>query len=272
MKRLMVISALMLALLAPCPVQAASWRQFTELQERYYHLDNKKYRGIVCQVEVSLVRDIVEQIKEQLAPLEEKIEITEDLSQFNMLYTPGKGLSFIQPDLDIRLTTVDGVADPWGVRYAIDETKAGFQQQIDSIIEYTRGIFDEYTTPQQEDYEDLMVDHADGMAMARYRKDGSGFLEEHQGVSVEIQQDEQGNEIFFNKRYEQTVDGKLLLMSKSAVTDLPAITLKTDTTIQYQDVGHVVFPGRIQTRFEQTTKSAVQKDLLDIQFINCTIR
>ena len=105
----------------------SEWEKFIELKERYYYLDKQQFNEISCIVEVPLIVNLIEQIKKQLAPLKENVEIRENPSTFVLTYSPQSGLSFSNPEFDIILKNKEGIADPERVNNGIKNGFAGQQ-------------------------------------------------------------------------------------------------------------------------------------------------
>lgn len=248
------------------------WEKYSNLKERYYYLDKQQFNEIACVIEVPLVANLIEQIKKQLAPLQGKVEIRENLSSFVLTYSPKSGLRFSDPEIDIILKNKEGIADPEKVDNGIGMMKNGFKMQVDGVKNVLSGIFDDYCYPQKEKYEDLVVNKNNGGFIVKYIREKSKVTENYLGNTIEISQDGTIAKINATQKYVATSDNKLILEEGSSVITQPAGTIKTDFEIEYQQVGNIVFPKKIKAIFEQNIQTISQKGTIDINLKYCEIK
>lgn len=250
----------------------AEWDRLLKLKDRYYYLDKQQFNEISCVIEVPLMANIIEQIKKQLDPLQEKVEIRENLSNFVLTYSPKTGLSFSDPEFNIILKSKEGIADPERVNNGIGMMKTGFKQQVDGVKIVLRGIFDDYCYPQKEKYKDLVVTKNIGGFIVKYIRENSNVTENYLGNTIETFQDGTIAKIKATQKYLATSDNKLILEEGSAVITQPSGTIKTDFEIEYQEVENIVFPKKIKALFEQNIQTISQKGTIDINLKYCELK
>ncbi len=242
----------------------SEWETFLKLKDRYYYLDKQQFDKISCVIEVPLMANLIEQIKKQLAPLQEKVEIIENLSSFALTYSPKSGLSFSDPEFDIILKNKEGIADPEKVEKGIGMMKNGFKMQVDGIKNILSGIFDDYCYPRQENYKDLVVTKNREGFIVKYIRENSNVTENYLGNTIKTFQDGISAKINAAQKYFATSNNKLILKQGSALITQPTGTIKTDFEIEYQEIENIVFPKKIKTLFEQNIQTISQKGTVDI--------
>jgi hypothetical protein len=247
----------------------SEWEKFIKLKERYYYLDKQQFNEISCIVEVPLIVNLIEQIKKQLAPLQEKVEIRENLSTFVLTYSPQSGLSFTDPEFDIILKNKGGIADPERVNNGINMMKNGFKMQVDGVKSILKGLFDDYSYPQKEKYKDLVVTKNREGFIVKYTKENNKFTETYHENTINTSQEGGSTKIKSTQKYVTTINKKLILGKGSASINQPAGNVKMDISIEYQDIGNIVFPKNIKSIFEQTIQSISQKGTFDIVLKKC---
>lgn len=250
----------------------AEWEKFMKLKDRYYYLDKQQINEISCVIEVPLMTNIVEQVKKQLAPFQNKIEIRENLSSFVLTYSPKTGLSFSDPEFTIILKSKEGIADPARVNNEIGMMTTGFKQQVDGVKNILSEIFDNYCYPLKEKYKDLVVTKNKGGFIVKYIRENSNVTENYLGNTIETSQDGLSAKINATQKYLATSNNKLILEEESALITQPAGTIKTDLEIEYQEVENIVFPKNIKALVEQNIQTISQKGTIDINLKYCEIK
>ena len=250
----------------------SEWEKFIELKERYYYLDKQQFNEISCIVEVPLIVNLIEQIKKQLAPLKENVEIRENPSTFVLTYSPQSGLSFSDPEFDIILKNKEGIADPERVNNGINMMKNGFKMQVDGVKSILKGLFEDYSYPQKEKYKDLVVTKNREGYIVKYTKENNKYTETYRGNTINTFQEGGNTKIKSTQKYVTTINKKFILGKGIASINQPAGNVKMDISIEYQDIGNIVFPKNIKSIFEQTIQSISQKGTFDIALKNCEIK
>ncbi len=272
MKKCVKLIAVIFVLLPSLAYSAGDdWENYLKLKERYYYLDKQQFDEISCVIEVPLMANLIEQIKKQIAPLNGKVDIRENLSSFVLTYSPKSGLCFSDPEFDIILKEKEGIADPEKVENGIGMMKNGFKMQVDGVKNVLTGIFDDYCYPQKEKYKDLVVTENNGRFIVKYIREKSNVTENYLGNTIETSQDGIVAKINATQQYLATSDNKLILKEESVLITQPAGTIKTDFKIEYQEVENIVFPKNIKAIFEQNIQTISQKGTIDISLINCQI-
>ena len=135
----------------------SEWKKYLDLKNKYYYIDKQQFGEISCVIDVPLMNKLIEQIKNQIAHLKDKVEIRENLSSFSLTYSPTLGLTFSDPEFDVIVINTEGLADPERVRQGIDMMKNGFNMQVAGVKDILTGLFDDYYHPKKENYKDLTV-------------------------------------------------------------------------------------------------------------------
>lgn len=250
----------------------SEWVKFKQLKDQYYYLDKQQFNEITCVVEVPLMANLIEQIKKQLGPLENKVEIKENISGFVLTYSRKSGLSFSDPEFDIILKSKEGLADPEKVEKGIGMMKSGFKMHVDGVKNIVKGLFDDYSYPKQENYKDLVVTENKEVFIVKYFRENNKFTETYTGNTIDTSQEGANVKIKSTQSYVTTINEKLILGKGSSSINQPTGNMKMDVSIEYQDIGNIVFPKNIKAIFEQTIQSISQKGTLDIVLKNCRIK
>ena len=250
----------------------SEWEKFKQLKDQYYYLDKQQFNEISCVVEVPLMANLIEQIKKQLGPLEKKVEIKENLSGFVLTYSRKSGLSFSDPEFDIILNSKEGLVDPEKVENGIGIMKNGFKMQVDGIKNIIKGLFDDYSYPKQETYKDLVVTKNKKAYIVKYSRQNNKITETYSGNTIDASQEGVNVNINSSQNYVKTINEKLILEKGRASINQPTGNMKMDVSIEYQDIGNIVFPKNIKAIFEQTIQSISQKGTFDIILRNCLIK
>ena len=245
------------------------WDAFVKLKEQYYYLDRQPLKEITCRIDVPLISDLVERIKQQLAPLQDKIEIRENLSPFALTYTPSDGLRFTDPEFEVIVKNSSDVADPEKLKNGIATMQSGFNQQIEGVKEILRGIFDDYASPTQKRYQNLSLARTEEGVVISYEFKGYQVTETYRDHTIRTLQTGPNAKITATQTYGDTSGGKLLVQQGSATIEQPMGTVQTDFTIDYQTVNQVMFPKTITNHTEFTVNGVLQKGTVDIFLKDC---
>jgi hypothetical protein len=271
MKSIGIIFTIFLILQTSLIAYASEWENYIKIKDKYYYLDKQDFNIVSCQVRVPLMENIIKEMKSELAPLQEQIEITEDLTKFSMSYSPVSGLNFTYPEFDIKIKSQKGMSDPERVKNGIKMAKDGFKQQVDGTVETVTGLFGGYFYPRKDQYNDIKVSNGAGNKTVSYVQEGENVGETYSGNTIEGTRKSIGSEINFKQTYKKTPDSKLIMKHGAATVTQQLGKMQIETFIEYQEVGQLFFPKEIKTIFEQEIQSISQKGQIDIIFCNCTI-
>ena len=249
----------------------SEWEKFKQLKDQYYYLDKQQFNEISCVVEVPLMANLIEQIKKQFGSLEKQIEIKENLSGFVLTYNRKTGLSFSDPEFDIILKSKEGIPDPEKAEDGIGMMKTGFKKHVTGVKNILKGLFDDYSYPKQENYKDLIVTKNNDAFIAKYFRQNSKFTEAYSGNTIDVSKEANSFAIRSTQNYVTTLNKKLIIGNGSASINQPTGNMKMDLSIEYQQIGNIVFPKKIKAIFEQTIQSISQKGTFDILLKNCQI-
>jgi hypothetical protein len=247
----------------------SDWEALLKLKDNYYYLDNQQFNKISCSIQVPLMANSIEQIKNQLAPLQKKVTFKHDLSSFILSYSPKSGLSFSDPEFDIILTNEEGVADPEKFKNGIAMIKTGIKMQVDGVKDTLTGIFDDYRYPQKGNYQDLVVTKDKGGYLVKYTHNGNNIKEYYTGNTIETSQNGMKTKINSRQNYLLSSNNKLIIDNGSALIDEASGTMKADFTVKYQNVQNIIFPKMIKSDVEMVISSMSQKGTVEINLNNC---
>ena len=169
--------SLLLSLLICSTAIAGQWEDYSKFMDRFYFLDKQNFDNVSCRVVLSTLDEMLSNIKIQLKPLEDKIKIIEDISEFKLNFNRTHGLSFNLPSFDARIISEEGIRDRDQVERGIKYMKNGFQMQIDGVTQMIRGLFETYLSPKESDYNIKEVTISGDEAKMVYEKEGNEFTD-----------------------------------------------------------------------------------------------
>ncbi len=268
--KMIVVTIVFLPYLA-CGTES-EWIKYLDLKNNYYYLDKHNFKEISCVIDVPFMNKLIEQIKKQFDPLKDKVEIKENLSSFSLTYSQTSGLTFSNPEFEIIVIDTEGLADPEKVRQGIDMMKNGFNMQVTGVKDTLTGLFDDYQQPIKENYEDLIVTKNKAGYFVKYASGKNKITENYAGKTIEKSQTGSDVTATSIQSYRTISNNKLILEQASVLITQPLSNIKTDLSIEYQDVGNIIFPKKINAVFEQTMQSTSQNGTFDIYLKGCKIK
>ena len=108
--------------------------------------------------------------------------------------------------------------------------------------------------------------------IVKYTKENNKYTETYRGNTINTFQEGGNTKIKSTQKYVTTINKKFILGKGIASINQPAGNVKMDISIEYQDIGNIVFPKNIKSIFEQTIQSISQKGTFDIALKNCEIK
>lgn len=272
MKSLGQVILFLIPLVLPLQANADNWNEYLKAVDRFYSLDNQEFNNVSCNIEVPLTKNQLKQLHAQVEPIKDKIQIKENLADFNLTYSKNKGLNINRPSFDIRILSEEGMADPAKVKKGIEMVNAGFNQQIEGAVMQLQGLFEGFETPKKSQYKikEIKVDKA--TYTARYEKDNSNITEFYSHNQREVKQiSKNGDEVSSVENYKNIADNKLLLADAQATINNSMGNIEMNMTISYEKLKDVLFPTHIESRFKQSIQSIKQEGQIDIYLKNCTL-
>ncbi|MGD8351417.1 MAG: hypothetical protein PVG55_00325 [Nitrospirota bacterium] len=270
MKYPFIIISVLIAMSASASVSAAdTWEEYSALRSRYYHLDEQEFNNITCTIESPMLTDVVRQLRAQFEPLRDNMEIVENISGFSLSYSSSSGLDITRPELDVVIKSQEGMADPDRVREGVQMIKSGFGQAIAGIVMQLEGVLEGYLSPRRQNYEMLEFAEEGEGPIVTYRRGGNDVTETFSGNKIEIESVGTGGEMHALESYEETAGNKLILKEASVTVEQPMGTIESDIHMTYQEVGPVIFPKRIATRFTQEVQSMRQEGQTEVNLNDC---
>ena len=252
---------------------ADDWTAYQRLMDRFYRLDRQAVAAISCRVEVREAEVLLKQLRTQFEPMKDKIEMVENLDEFELTYLRESGPEFRRPSLRMKLLSEEGVGDPKQVRKGMEMVETGFEEQIDGIVMQLRGILDQLRTPEQSNYRILEVKGDEREYAARYERSGSTCSETFSGKQRKVREiTTTGYEVSSTEEYGKVVDDRLLVTGLRVNMVTPLSNVETDVSIEYRDLGGVWFPTRIKSHTKQSIATTRQEGYGDIGLANCVLR
>ena len=239
--------SLLLSLLISSTAIAGQWEDYSRFIDRFYLLDKQNFDNVSCRVVLSTLDEMLSNIRTQLKPFEDKIQITEDISEFKLNFNRTKGLSFNLPSFDIRIISEEGIRDRDQVERGIKYMKDGFQMQIDGVTQMIRGLFEAYLSPKENDYNIKEVTIRGDEAKMVYEKEGNEFTDIYSknkcNSTVIMPSGTAQSDMQF------TIIGDKLLMDNASIQlSQTSMSSNTNVFINYKEVKGIIFPTKIVSK------------------------
>ena len=247
------------------------WKEFLNLREKYYCIDTQKFEKLSCSIEVPLINNLIKQMKLQLEPMKNNIEIKENLSEFKLFYTKNSGLTFTDPTIEIIVLNEKGIADMEKFKKGVSQIKTGFNQQINGVKSVIKSIIDDYKYPEKEKFKDLVINNLGDSVIVKYRRENYLFAETYYGQIIKGIQTGNSSTIKYMQKYIRNVDNKLIMEYGTALNQTPIGTVNMNVFVEYQVVSGITFPKHIKSEFEQIIQTISHKGLFDIYLKDLTI-
>ncbi len=255
----------------PETIYATSWDTFREVKDQYYQLDKQDFNEITCLVEVPLMSNLIEQIKNQLVPLQGKIECQANLSLFTLTYNHNVGLIFTRPVFELELKTNEGVRDVAKAKSGLDMARQGFRQHVDGTMVTLEGIFDAYIIPKEKEFKNIKATSiTDKEISVTYTKDGVDVHEIYSGNTINGKYKNILGETTYKLTYDTNANDKFMLRNATTIISQPIIKMKASSSISYQKLDELYFPKQVKTYFEEEIQSLRQQGEIIINLTNCT--
>jgi hypothetical protein len=265
-----ILLSLLLSLLICSAAIAGQWEDYSRFMDRFYFLDKQNFDNVSCRVVLSTLDEMLSNIKTQLKPMEDKIKIIEDISDFKLNFNRTHGLSFNLPSFDARIISEAGIRDRDRVERGIRYMKNGFQMQIDGVTQMIRGLFEAYLSPKESDYNIKEVTISGDEAKMVYEKEGSEVTDIYSknecNSTVIMPSGKTQSNIKFT-----IVGDKLIMHNASIQLSQTSMSTSTNFSINYKEVKSIIFPTKIISKTKVVMQNVVQEGQFEINLVDCTV-
>jgi len=272
MRRLTSTVAIALAILSlfPNPSRADDWLTYVRLRGDYYFLDDQAPSEISCRVSISTLDPAY--LRAQLQPVQDKIDVDQNLNSFRVTYSKGVGITISEPHFTVRLKEAVDLPDRATVQGGLDLINRGAAMQISGARQIIERIFMEIIRPKREEISAVKVTASEGTAKIEYTRDGLHVTQIYlagarktfvkaAGISTPIESSDEFT----------VIGGKRALSKSSAMITQGDMTTTVETAVLYQQVGGVSFPSLLNHRSHlenSTMKQDVKQTISLDQCVN----
>lgn len=250
MNKLLVLISIPIFFLFTDTANCSDWEKFIKAKEDYYYLDKQNFNNISCNIDVPLMNNLMSQIESQAEPIKSNIILKENLRDFEIIFQKNSGLRFVKPIFTFQLIAEKDIADPSKVRKGIKMMEDGFQDQVDGVVMTLTGVFDTYTFPQKEQYNNINVLEENNAITASYSKAGSETVETIFGKTIKGIQKFGESSFTYKADFENIFGNKLLLSNLNGTLIQPIGAVKTAIFIKYGQIDEIIFPTTIKSIFD----------------------
>jgi hypothetical protein len=268
------IRVMLLALLIAAPLQAnaADCDEYSRLLNNFYRLDQQDFKSISCNIDSPTLTNSLSQLRIQLSPLRDKVDIKENLATFSLTYARSGGLKINKPAVDVRIISEEGMPDPATAQRGIEMINNGFREQIEGISMQIEGIFEGFEPLNLSDCKIEEMTEDNGVYTVKYEKGNSRFTEIYSENQRRVKQVIiNDGEISTLENYEKFTNGKLALTNSHVAIDQDMGKMEMDVALSYENVKGVLFPSRIHSHVKQSVQTFLQEAQTDIHLRNCAL-
>jgi hypothetical protein len=262
--------SLLLSLFICSTAIAGQWEDYSRFMDRFYFLDKQNFDSISCRVVVSTLDEMLSNVRTQLKPFEDKIQIVEDISEFKLNFNRTHGLSFNLPSFDARIISQEGIRDRGQVERGIKYMKNGFQMQIDGVTQMIRGLFEAYLTPKESDYSIKEVTISGDEAKMIYEKEGNQTTDIYSKNTCNSTAIMPSGKAESNMNF-AIVGEKLLIDNVSIQLTQASMSSNTDLVIDYKEIKGIIFPTKIISKSKLVMGNMAQEGQFEINLVDCTM-
>jgi len=266
---------ILLLILFAFPSRAYSndWNKYLNVMDRFYDLNKQEFSNISCNIDVPATNALVKQLRTEIEPMKDKVEIKENLSDFRLNYSKPNKVNISYPSFDIVIISEEGMADPAKVKKGIEQVKAGIKQQLEGYGMQLQGILEGFDSSQKSKYKIKEIKDDGKSYKAAYEKDGSNFTETYSHNQRKVKQtSKNGDEITSTEDYKDIANNKLLLTNAQANIKNAMGNMEMNMKLSYEEIKAVLFPTHINGHFKQTMQTIKQEGEFDIYLKSCTLR
>lgn len=265
----LTIGMLSLVSTAAC---ADQWKQYSEIMDRYYHLDTQAFTRISCKVEAQPISGFVSQLRQQFSKMTDDLRMTDTLDSYTLVFDRTTGLSFNDPTLNIEVLSEKGMADPSRVRLGIQQVIHGFDGQVQGLDNQMKGLFEDYSSPKQTDMTITKITQDRDGAVIEFKKDAATGTDTIRGLAVHSVQSDPSMALTADSTYSKASDGKLILGKFSMQMKQPIQTTTIDEAMTYQTIEGILFPETIDAHAVISGAAGTQTSMvITVKLSGCKI-
>jgi hypothetical protein len=260
----------LVALATPALADPNATQQYEAMRQAYYQFDTHSLKSFTCHVDVSALDTMVTNLKQVLAAHADSTQIKDDLASYSLTIDAGTGLSINNPTLDITLLNEKGMADPDRVKLGIQQSKQGFDAQVQGADQIISGIFNNYldVVPDLES-----VTHQGDKWIVRYNLGGYETTDTIEGSHKHGESSNGPVSFVADSDYMALSGGKLALQKKVMQGTEGEQSLNTTTSVTYQKLGALYVPASITSDNSLATSGVVETTTSNtITFTGCSLK
>lgn len=266
-----IISVMLFLALSTSLSAADKWQEYSTFMDRFYYLSNQNFSDISCRIKISTLNDSLAQVREQLKPLEGKIKIIENISEFSLNFNKDSGLTFNLPSFDVKIVSDKNIENRERVETGIKYMKQGFQMQIDGATTTIRALFDSYILPKRENFNINVITVNKDKAKIIYEKEQSKFTDIYAGKTCKSIMQSPSISSQANLKFRDVGD-KLIFERGDVTLKMGDGTVDTKMSVEYQEVKGIVFPAKLVAVYQTVSKNLKQEGQVTIFFENCEVK
>lgn len=258
------------------PEAEARWQAMKKQEQRFYMLDQQKFTSISCKVDAQLLDNLMQVMHASLAPLGDKVKVTDTLADYRLTYSSGTGLHMDDPTLQI--TSKPGITLPDPARFddGVKKLTTAFASMVSGLDTELAAVFSIMQSSRQGDYDVLYVNEtADGFSASMMDKKSGGPLTIALAGHTLTTKGSSGVGASMNavSEYDPLPSGKLLLREITVDIDQSSTTIHAQSVPTYQRLGDVTFPSHLSVKGSITALQATHQDIdMEMDISGCTVR
>jgi hypothetical protein len=245
-------------------------KQYQAMRQAYYQFDTHSFNKLTCHVDVSGLDASVGNLKQAFVTHADSLQMKDDLASYSLTVEPGSGLSINNPTLDIELISNKGVADPDRVKLGIQQTKTGFDQQVQGADQIISSVFNEYldVVPELES-----VTHQGKKWVILYHLGPYETIETVEGKRIHEESNNGQLKFVTDADYMVVTSDKLAVQKSIMHFTEGSESLNSTMSVTYQKLGPLYLPASITTISSLSTSGVGQTSAsTTITFEGCSLK
>lgn len=268
------VAFFIISLFLNCPFAIAEekWEIYSSFMERFYYLDKQSFNNISCEIYVSPLNEMLADTKEQFKKIEDKIKISDNITDFRLNLNEEKGLTFIKPSLDVKIISEEEVKDRTKLDLGIEQVRLGFKMYVDGTIHALEGLFGMYIAPKKESLKINQILRNSNEFKVIYETDGYTYTDVYSGdhcVSEEVS-NSKNIKILVKSEFTKVDDKFIVKIADIHIDDSGSIQDAT-MTIDYQKINAIVFPSKIVSQSKIRLPAGHMEGRMEIFLKNCKV-
>lgn len=264
-------------LAAPIDPEAQARRTLYDKDfDRFYYLEQQGFKEISCRVESPTMDKMMQSVRGMLAPLTDKVTVTDTLADYHLTYKKEGGLQIEDPSADIVPKSGVKAVDPAKAEQGRAQFQNGFKAMITGIDSEIRTIFGVITESDRNNIDVLYVtDTPDGFSTGYTEKKSNtqGAFSLAGDVGTVKASFPMGGSMTAIQHFAPTRANKLLLQDMQVDFEQSGTKGNTTLAIAYQDFGLVKFPQKISVKGSMDSLQAAHMDVaFDILLNDCNLQ